>query len=78
MLQLLYTVKNFSAIPVPSRGVTYQTLPGREKSSPGEFGQWHHAAGDGNVANPFLQCTFTVFGPLTLAIQQGRSVSIGR
>ncbi len=26
----MYTVKNVSGFPVPSRDVTYQTLPGRE------------------------------------------------
>jgi hypothetical protein len=38
---LFYTVKKVNDFPVPSRDVTYQTLPGRENliiSGHGEFG----------------------------------------
>ena len=39
-----YTVKKVSGFLVPSRYVTYQTLPGQDNliiPGPGEFGKWH-------------------------------------
>jgi hypothetical protein len=56
--QLIYTVKIFNDFPVHSRDVTNQTIPRREYknySRPGRV--WYIPAGDGKMANLFLQCT---------------------
>ncbi len=50
MTKLTYTVKKISDIPVPSRDVTYKLSPGRKSLV------CNIPAGDGNVANVFLQC----------------------
>jgi hypothetical protein len=56
------TVKNVSDIPVPSRDVTYQTLPweGKIKLFPHRESLVSDIpAGDGNVANIFLRCRYS-------------------
>ncbi len=58
-----YTVKKFIHFPVPSRDVTYQTLPCREKfnySRPERvfFLVCDIPARDGKIINHFLQCKF--------------------
>ncbi len=52
-----YTVKKISRFPVPSRDVTNQTLPGREDLTYRESLVNDIPAGDGKIANIFLQCT---------------------
>jgi hypothetical protein len=50
--------KRLAVFPVPSRDVTYQTLPGREYLNffPAKGLVSDISAGDGKVANLFLQC----------------------
>jgi hypothetical protein len=62
MRERAYTVKKLFDIPVPSRDVTYQTLPRREYfiydviiPAQGEFGS-DVPAGDGNIEKLFLRC----------------------
>ncbi len=47
-----YTVKKGIDFPVPGPDVTYQTIPGRRASLNSDI-----PAGDGKIANLFLQCT---------------------
>ncbi len=57
------TVKKVSGFPVPSRDVTYQTLPGREillLFPPGESLVSDILPGDGKTANLFLQCVYCI------------------
>ncbi len=56
MIYFLYTVKKVSVFPVLSRDVTNQTLPGREKINYSRPGRVYIPAGDGEIANLFLQC----------------------
>jgi hypothetical protein len=54
-----YTVKKVIVFPVPSRDVTNQTLPGREKfnySRPGRFWLVTSRQGTGKTITFFLQC----------------------
>jgi hypothetical protein len=67
-IKKMHCKKKVSGFPVqlPSRDVTYQTLPGREYlifnySRPGEFGEWHPGWG-GENREPFLQCGTLVAG----------------
>ncbi len=53
----IYTVKKVSDFPTPSRDVTNQTLPGREKINYSRPGRDYIPAGNGEIANLFLQCT---------------------
>jgi hypothetical protein len=58
--------------PVPNRDVVNQTLPGRGTIIPGqgEFGYSGVPAGDGKIANLFLQCT-----PLLQLDLKGKSLT---
>ncbi len=56
-----YTIKKVSDLPVPSRDVTNQTLPGRDKLFLARENLVNDIpAGDGKIGNLFLQCIFSL------------------
>jgi hypothetical protein len=55
-MEIQYTGKKVINFPVPRGDVTYQTLPGRENFPARESLVSDIPAGDGKIANLFLQC----------------------